>query len=287
MCLSFEIKAATELSMSIARGITRVGRFLVPYRVFGLGSQTMVCVNAVQQTMAAWRPVVTYFSKDYSLLLFDFPGQGRAQILSGSAVVSLDEQIEVLHQVLSAQNSAEKFVLAGASWGSIVVAVFASRFPHLVDKIILASFGIRVNAKLVEAIREGRQLYKKLTGEQVADVIIKYFGQHLNEAYKKRLYDQFRNIKKEHLENFHAHGQLLETTKHINEVVDLHSIKAQTLIINGEMDTVMDLEDVTLAAAQIPNCEVKIVPGVGHFLHNESDAVLGIYRAFLALPSEC
>jgi pimeloyl-ACP methyl ester carboxylesterase len=243
-------------------------------------------VNGAQQTMAAWRPVVTYFSRDYRLLLFDFPGQGRAQIISGSAVVDLDEQVEVLNQVLSAQNAPDKAIVAGASWGGVVVAAFASRFPHLVDKIILASFGIRVNEKLVQAIREGQELNGTATGEQVADVIIKYFGQHLNEAFKKRMHDQFKNIKKEHLENFHAHGQVLKTTKHINEVVDLHSIRAQTLIINGEMDTVMDFDDITLAAAQIANCVVKIVPGVGHFLHNESDDVLAIYRDFLSLPSE-
>ncbi len=246
----------------------------------------MVCVNAAQQTMAAWRPVVSYFLKDYRLLLFDFPGQGRAKIISGSAVVGLDEQVEVLHRVLAAQNAPEKSIVAGASWGGVVVAVFASRFPHLVDKIILASFGIRMNEKLVQAIREGQQLNGTATGEQVAGVIIKYFGQHLNEAFKKKMNDQFKNIKREHLANFRAHGQLLETTKHIDEVVDLHSIKAQTLIINGEMDTVMDLDDITLAAAQIANCVVKIVPGVGHFLHNESDDVLSIYRDFLALPSD-
>jgi len=246
----------------------------------------MVCVNAAQQTMAAWRPFVSYFLKDYRLLLFDFPGQGRAQIVSGSAVVGLDEQVEVLHRVLSAQNAPGKSIVAGASWGGVVVAVFASRFPHLVDKIILASFGIRVNKKLVQAIREGQQLNGTATGEQVADIIVKHFGQHLNEAFKKKMYDQFKNIKKDHLENFRAHGRLLQTTKHLNEVVDLHRIKAQTLIINGEMDTVMDLDDIILAAAQIANCVVKIVPGVGHFLHNESDDVLSIYRAFLSIPSE-
>ena len=272
--------------MKRTKGEITVGRFLIPYRLYGEGSRFLVCVNGAQQTMAAWRPVVNYFSKDYRLVLFDFPGQGRGQIISGSAVVGLDEQVEVLHQVLAAQNAPEKSIVAGASWGGVVVAAFASRFPHLVDKIVLASFGIRVNEQLVQAIREGQQLNGTATGEQVAGVIIKYFGQHLNEAFKKKMYDQFKNIKKEHLENFHAHGQLLEATKHINEVVDLRSIKAQTLIINGEMDNVMDLEDVTLAAAQIANCLVKIVPGVGHFLHNESDDVLRIYRDFLSLPSD-
>jgi pimeloyl-ACP methyl ester carboxylesterase len=132
----------------------------------------MVCVNAAQQTMAAWRPVVSYFLKDYRLLLFDFPGQGRAQIISGSALVGLDEQVEVLYRVLSAQNAPEKSIVAGASWGGVVVAVFASRYPHLVDKIILASFGIRMSEKLVQAIREGQQVNGNATGEHVADVII-------------------------------------------------------------------------------------------------------------------
>ena len=143
-----------------------------------------------------------------------------------------------------------------------------------------------MNDRLVQAIKAGQQLNGNATGEQVAGVIVKYFGQHLSESFKKKMYDQFKNIKKEHMDNFRAHGQLLETTKHINEVVDLRSIKAQTLIINGGMDTVMDLDDVTLAAAQIPNCVVKIVPDVGHFLHNESDDVLAIYRDFLSIPSE-
>ena len=48
----------------------------------------------------------------------------------------------------------------------------------------------------------------------------------------------------------------------------------------------MDFDDIAIAAAQIANCLVKIVPGVGHFLHNESDDVLSIYRDFLSIPSE-
>src|SRR6202795_2254666 len=158
--------------MNITRGELTVGRFLIPYRLFGQGKRFMVCVNAAQQSMAAWRSVVNYFVRDYRLLLFDFPGQGRAQIISGSAVVGLDEQVEVLHQALSAQNAPEKSIVAGASWGGVAVASFAARFPHIVDKIILASFGIRVNEKLVQAIQDGQRLNGTATGEQVASVII-------------------------------------------------------------------------------------------------------------------
>ena len=65
--------------MKIRKGQLKVGRFIVPYRSYGDASQFIVCVNGAQQTMAAWKSVVSYFSKDYRLVLFDFPGQGRAQ----------------------------------------------------------------------------------------------------------------------------------------------------------------------------------------------------------------
>lgn len=272
--------------MHKTKGEIPVGRFLIPFRLFGRGNRILVCVNGAQQTMAAWRPVVTYFARDYRLLLFDFPGQGRARVISGPSVVDLDEQVEVLRQVLLAQNDYHNCIVAGASWGGVVVAAFASRFPDLVDKIVLASFGIRVNEKLVEAIQDGQRLNGAATGEKIADVIIKYFGQHLNGTFKRKMHDQFKNITKEHMENFNAHGNLMKRTRHISEVVDLRSIKAQTLIINGALDTVMDREDALVAASQIANCMVKFVPGVGHFLHNESDDVLEIYRDFLALSSE-
>jgi len=58
-------------------------------------------------------------------------------------------------------------------------------------------------------------------------------------------------MSRDHLANFRAHGQLLENPQRIDEMVDFHSIKSQTLIINDQMDTVMDGEDVAIAAAQI------------------------------------
>jgi pimeloyl-ACP methyl ester carboxylesterase len=270
--------------MNVRKGEITTGRFLVPYRVYGQGGQSMFCVNAMQQTMAAWRSVVRYFSETYQLVLFDFPGQGRGRILSGSADVTLDEQVQVLNRVLLEQNPRGKSHVVGASWGSIIVAVFAARFPELVDKIILASFGIRTNEKLQEVIRAGQQLYDNGEVEKVADLIIKHFGQHLNETFKKRIYSQFRNITKEQYRTFHEHGKSLQIVQRISEVVDLSRIEAQTLIINGEKDEIMDLTDVNFASAQIPRCEVKIVSGVGHFLHNESSKVLPMYRRFLSLP---
>jgi len=139
-----------------------------------------------------------------------------------------------------------------------------------------------VSEKMMKVIRKGKELYENGKGDEVSDLIIENFGQHLPENYKKRIYHQFSALKKDNFLAFYTHGKLLETTQSLNKVVDLRNIKAETLVINGEHDTIMDMEDVKVATAQIPNCEIKIITGVGHFLHNEREDILDIYREFLS-----
>ena len=95
--------------MKIEKGELNSGRFVVPYRVYGETGRLIVCVNGAQQTMAVWKSVVSYFFKDYRIVLFDFPGQGRARVLSGPTAISFDEQLDVLYQVVLAQKSKRHF----------------------------------------------------------------------------------------------------------------------------------------------------------------------------------
>jgi len=79
-----------------------------------------------------------------------------------------------------------------------------------------------------------------------------------------------------------VHSEFIENARDVEDVVDLRNIKAKTLIVNGEYDNIIDLGDAALAALRIPNCEVEIIRGVGHFLHHEREDILNIYREFLA-----
>jgi len=44
----------------------------------------------------------------------------------------------------------------------------------------------------------------------------------------------------------------------------------------------LDLEDMNIAATQIPDCETRVVAETGHFLHLERQDILDIYREFLS-----
>ena len=45
---------------------------------------------------------------------------------------------------------------------------------------------------------------------------------------------------------------------------------------------IVDLEDVMFLSSQIPDCQLRIIKNVGHFLHVENETVFGIYRELLS-----
>jgi len=268
--------------MNIRKGEIKVGRFLVPYRIYGDHGETIVCVSGAQQTMAAWRSVVSYFSKEYVVVIFDLPGQRKGSILSGYEPITIDEQIEIVRQIKLRSGDNKSINLAGSSWGAIIAAAFASRYPEYVDKLILGSFGIRPSRRLLETIKRGKELYGNGKSHEVGNLIISSFGQRLPKAYKKRIHKQFIGMGDECIRAFYAHSELMESVSSIHEIVNLRNIKARTLIINGEEDTIVDLEDMNIAATQIPDCETRIVADTGHFLHLEREDILHIYREFFS-----
>lgn len=85
------------------------------------------------------------------------------------------------------------------------------------------------------------------------------------------------------MQSFYEHGLFVISSKSLSDIVNLQAIKAKTILLNGEKDTIIDLDDVKFLASQIPGCELRIIKGVGHFLHMESEKVLDIYEEILRL----
>ncbi len=272
--------------MNRQKGTINYDRFTIPYRVYGSGSKTMVCVNGAQQTMAAWRSVVSRFRRDYSVVTFDLPGHGKSEILSPPLAVSLDEQVTCLHQIVLATHETDTLHILGASWGTIIVAAYAARYPDVPDKLILGSFGLKPSGEMLSVIQHGRALYECDRGRDAAHLIIERFGQQISEGHKDRIVSQFKAMHADQLRCFYEHCDFVQNIGHVNELVELSRITARTLVINGAKDTILSARDLELAAAQIPGCETRIVENAGHFLHFEQPEILRIYEAFLAEPTE-
>lgn len=267
--------------MKIIKGELRLCRFLVPYRIYGEAKETIVCISGAKQTMAAWRSFITHFVPDYSVVVFDLPGQGRASFVTGEPAISFDDQQKILLEVIEKTNRNGKVILAAASWGTIISAAVAAKHPNLISKMILGSFGVKPNREVLALIKEGKRLYDEGRSDEIASLMISGFGQHISECQKRQMINQFGNMTEDEFVSFANHCEFVEQANHIEEFVDLSNIGAKTLIISGEYDAILDHKGIQKASAQIPDCEYKLVEGAGHFLHWERPEILTTYREFL------
>ena len=169
----------------------KTGRFVVPYRIYDNVGPHIICLNGVQQSMAMWHSFIRYFSFRYRIVLFDFPGQGKGQILSGSNLVSLDEQVDILHAVIKNTHSNNDLTICTASWGGVVAVAFAAKYPQEVKRLNLASLGTKANQKMMETIKRGVEIDME-DRDKMADTLIDSFGQGLPEKIRRKIINQFK-----------------------------------------------------------------------------------------------
>jgi len=270
-----------KISPAGIKGVVKTGRFEIPYRVYGNDGPPVICLNGIQQSMAMWQGFVARFAADYRIVLFNFPGQGKGHALSGPVRASLDEEVEILYRVMEATRTNHDVSLCTASWGGIVALAFASKYPHAVKRLLLGSIGTQPNRQMIEVIKKGCALDLN-DREQFAELLIDSFGQKLPESIKKKITAQFRNISRETLQSFCEHGLKVISVQKLSDHIDLRKITTQTVLVRGEEDTIVDLENVVYLSSQLSNCQVKIIKNVGHFLHLESEQVFTVYRDLLS-----
>ena len=267
--------------MKAQKGILEHGRFRIPYRVYGDHPHVLLCVSGVLQTMAVWKAVAKRFSRYFSVIIFDMPGVGRSEILSGGAHVSVEEQLDVVDALIAFADAPGQFALAGSSWGTAIAAGYASQKPDAVQQLILSSFGMKPNAVMAEIIEKAQVLYDTGNYAAGADLIVEMFGQQIGPTYKRQIEAQFESLSENSAETFYQHCRNILKLGHLEDTIDLTKITARTLIVNGARDRIIDLEDMWRAQELIPSCECLLVEGVGHFLHFEKPEVLEDYEDFM------
>jgi pimeloyl-ACP methyl ester carboxylesterase len=116
----------------------------------------------------------------------------------------------------------------------------------------------------------------------VAVTLIENFGQDLPAAMKKRIVSQFQRMGPESFQAFFQHGSTVISVRELGEVVDVGKVQCKTILLRGENDTIVDLEDVKFLASQMPRSELRLIKNVGHFLHLEKEDLLDVYDEILA-----
>lgn len=258
------------------------GDLTIPVAVTGTGPRTLVCVNGMQQTMAVWRSLVKRMaSTDYRTVLFDFPNQGRAATPPSQGSLTLDEQVDVLHAVVRHVSAEEPVALIGGSWGSLVAAAYAATHPHRVSRMVLGGFQTRPNAKLRDVAHRGRALVEAGRGPELSSLFAEEFGRGIDPTRRAAIEAQFLALRPEQFRQMYDSARLLVEQVDFESLFDLSRVEADTLLVNGDRDPLVDWPLTPSIAARFPTASWHVEPGVGHFLHFERPSLVDVYARFL------
>ena len=263
------------------KDVITTGRFEIPYRLYENDGPHLICLNGIQQSMAMWQGFVARFAPDYRIVLFNFPAQGNGRALSGPTRASLKEEVEILYDVMKKTGVNQDVSFCTASWGGVIALAFAAQHPYAVKRLLLGSIGTRPNKKMIEIIQEGLSIGTD-NREQFAEHLIQSFGENLPESIKKKIGAQFRTLSEANLQAFCEHGLKVISAQKLSDHINFKNIEVETVVIRGEDDVIVDLDDVMFLSSQIPNCKLKVIKNVGHFLHLESDVALDVYQELLS-----
>jgi pimeloyl-ACP methyl ester carboxylesterase len=114
--------------------IVREGAKIVYYE-HGVGEPTLVLCHPMVYGLATFQPILEQLCQDFRIVTWDPRGTGRSDPLPGPYYTR--DYVEDLRAVIEAVGN-RPVAMIGNSRGSTVAARFATSYPHLVAKLVLA-----------------------------------------------------------------------------------------------------------------------------------------------------
>lgn len=236
---------------------------MLSFQKFGVSRSkkpTLVLLHGWGGQWRSWFPVIEGLKSHVTLIVPDLPGFGETPL---EQVMSLDDyahEVEVLLSVLKIK----KIVLIGHSFGGAVAMKIASRRPELVQKLILVdTSGIRPQRSLLKHAWIG--LVK------AGNIILSFPGlEHMHATLRKKLY-AFGPFKTSDYAALND-PRMKQTFEHIiTEDIsdDAVRITCPTTLVWGDQDKDAPLWMGERLHALIPNAELVVFEGAGHFSYLE------------------
>lgn len=230
--------------------------------------KTIVFLNGLSQSTIAWILTAPHFKDDYRIVLMDFIFQGQSDKTGESRGFNqhAKDVLGLLNEI-----KADKVILAGLSYGSLVAQHFAVLFPEKLEKLVLLStFAHKTPYYNAIELAWWRALelggYPLMLDIMLPSVLSEeYFKNPLIPIEMMKAARQETNSEKEAL------FKLMEATKQRPDYrEELRKIKTPTIVIQGEKDLLLPVHMAAEVAKNIQGSELKIIAGAGHTLNLEA-----------------
>jgi pimeloyl-ACP methyl ester carboxylesterase len=195
-----------------------------------------------------------YASQGFNVLSVDLPGHGNSEGPSLKSIEKISDWIKSLMLKINI----EKIIIVGHSQGGLVGIDFASRYPELIEKIVLVanSYKMPVNQDLIDLAE---------AGDEKAVLLMMKWGYEGSKAFiggnpVKKIINSSREIREVLAVDLNACNNYKDGEKALNK------INCSTLCIFGELDKMVPLKVGTKMSDAIKNSETKIISNCGHMI---------------------
>ncbi len=217
--------------------------------------------------------LIAKYLKGFNIIIPDLPGFGRGPKLK---TYDLDNYVMWLHGFIEKQNLPQPPLLMGHSFGSIVCAAYAKKYPKTIQKLILvnpigapalegpnkvmtklAIFYYKVGAKLPERPAQAWLRSK---------AVVRIMSITMTKTHDKGLRTYIHHQHDRYFSRFHSPQSVLESfTTSVSHNVDITPLSAQYNL-----------------AKKFPRARLKVIDNVGHLTHYETpERVAALIQAFI------
>jgi len=208
------------------------------YETYGEG-EPLFLLHGYTLSSKSWLPYVEDFDEEYEVYLIDLTGHGNSDAFKESlSIKSVAEDLNSLVEHLKL----DKIKAIGFSFGGDVLYQLALLNPSLIESMIT------IGAVGSWTVNDFLEYQKAFTFENRANFpwLLPF---HKDDDKIKALMEQFKNY------------SIMVTNE------ELQSIKPEVLIMIGDDDEGMDLEEVARVKKNLPNSDLWILPNVAHGAH--------------------
>ena len=195
-----------------------------------------------------------YASQGYNILSVDLPGHGNSDGPSLKSIEEISDWVKSLMNVLNIK----KIIIIGHSQGCLVGIDFASRYPNLINSLVLVAgcYKMPVNQDLINYAE---------AGDEKAILLMMKWGYEGSKAFiggnpVKKIINSSREIREVLAVDLNA------CNNYKGGKESLEKINCQTLCIFGDLDKMVPLEVGNKMTSMIKNSEKKIINNCGHMI---------------------
>ncbi len=239
------------------------------YESHGTG-EPLVLIAGFASGAWQWFKQIDDLSRNFRVITFDARGISRSK-LDENETVSIKEIANDVCEILD-ELEIEKASILGTSFGGFVAQEFALRYPERLNKLILActSFGgiKHVLPDNIEALSAFSSISNLNSLERIRKFMIPAFTKDFAENHANVI-EQVCKLREQNKVPESVYLQQLQAATTFDMQAKTLQILAETLVVTGDKDQVVPMQNSINLANMIPKAELKIVENSGHLFFIE------------------